>query len=484
MAEFDLVIKDGTVVTAADTVRCDVGIRSGRIVSLGESLEGSSAQIIDASGMFVLPGGIDAHCHLEQESPNGLRHADDFYSGSRSAAGGGTTTIIPFANQKRGASLRAIVNDYHEKAKKAVIDYAFHLIICAPDEQTIGQELPSLIRDGYTSFKVFMSYDALRLGDRQILELLALAKLEGALVMVHAENHDCITWLTERLRTLGQTDPRFHAVAHSMVGEREATHRAIALAEVAEAPILIVHVSGKEAMEEIQRAQMRGVPVLAETCPQYLFLTDNDLDRSGFEGAKFVCSPPPRTKVDQSSLWRGLSNGVFQIFSSDHAPYRFDDPNGKMKHGRSATFEHIPNGVPGLETRLPLLFSSGVQEGRISINQFVALTSTNPAKIYGLYPRKGTIAVGVDADIAIWDPSRQVTINHGMLHDNMDYTPYEGTVVNGWPVLTISRGEVVCRDGDVTTDRGRGRFLPCDLPQISGRANQPKSDPNKFPLAN
>jgi dihydropyrimidinase len=469
MQEFDLAIINGTVVTASEVVRCDVGVRDGIVTTLARDLAGRAARTLDATGKLVLPGGIDAHCHLDQESPSGLRHADDFYSGSRSAAAGGTTTIIPFANQKKGDRLRAVVDAYHERAKKSVVDYAFHLILSDPNEQVIGQELPALIADGYTSFKVFMSYDALRVGDHAILDLLATAKAEGGLVMVHVENHDCIAWLTERLTEARNTEPRYHAVAHSSLGEREATHRAITLAELADAPVLIVHVSAEQAAGEIRRAQGRGAKILAETCPQYLVLDHSDLDRPGFEGAKFVCSPPPRDAASREAIWRGLATGVFQVFSSDHAPYRYDDPQGKMRHGCCASFDNIVNGIPGLAARMPILFSEGVNGGRISLNQFVGLTSTNPAKIYGLYPRKGTIAVGSDADIAIWDPDREVTVTHAMLHDNVDYTPYEGMRLRGWPVVTLSRGEIVCSDGEVTTERGRGRFLPCDRlnPQAS-----------------
>ncbi|MEE8279563.1 MAG: amidohydrolase family protein, partial [Alphaproteobacteria bacterium] len=290
---------------------------------------------------------------------------------------------------------------------------------------------------------------------------------EGALVMVHAENHDIIGWLTEKLLAAGRSAPKYHAVAHAAVGEGEATQRAIALSEITDTPVLIVHVSAREAMEQIAAAQRRGLRIYGETCPQYLFLTADDLDRPGFEGAKYVCSPPPRDAANQEHVWRGLANGIFQVFSSDHAPYRFADPAGKQAHGPETAFHKIANGVPGLEVRLPLLFSEGVGKGRISLNRFVDVAATRAAKLYGLYPRKGTIAVGADADIAIWDPAKAVTISHAMLHDNMDYTPYEGREVTGWPVMTLSRGAAVWRDGEVMGAPGRGRFLPCDLPDAA-----------------
>ncbi len=465
MSEFDLVIKGGTVVTAADVSRCDIGVTDGRVVALAASLDGGR-ETIDASGRLVLPGGIDSHCHIAQTGSLGVETADDFRSGSISAACGGTTTIIPFAAQYKGQSLRAVVDAYHARAEgKAVIDYAFHLIISDPTDQVLGQDLPALIREGCTSFKVYMTYEALRLDDRQMLDVLATARREGAMVMIHAENHDVIMWLTERLTAAGRTAPRYHAVAHAAPAEREATHRAVTLAEIVDVPVLIVHVSGREAIEQIRWAQARGLSVYGETCPQYLFLSSEDMDRPGFEGAKYVCSPPPREAANQERVWRGIANGTLTVFSSDHAPYRYDSPQGKKVAGEDAPFKAVPNGVPGIELRLPMLFSAGVGEGRIGLEQFVAITATNAAKIYGLYPRKGTIAAGSDADIAIWDPELEVTISHGMLHDAMDYTPYEGRKLKGYPVCTLSRGEVVWDGKEAKGAPGRGRFLRCDLPE-------------------
>jgi dihydropyrimidinase len=464
MAAFDLIVKGGTVATAADTFVADLGVKDGRIVALADNLTGAE-EVVDARGKLVLPGGIDSHCHIAQLSSSGLETADDFESGTRSALCGGTTTIIPFAAQHKGQSLRQVVADYHARADgKAYVDYAFHLIVSDPTAQVLGQELPALIKDGYTSFKIYLTYDALKLDDRQVLEVLACARAEGAMVMVHAENHDIIGWLTERLLAAGRGAPRYHALAHAVAAEREATHRAIALSEIADTPILIVHVSAAEAMAQIAAARDRGLRIYAETCPQYLFLTADDLDRPGFEGAKYVCSPPPRDAANQEHIWRGLANGVFQVVSSDHAPYRYGGPDGKQAHGAGAPFDQVANGVPGLEVRMPLLFSEGVGTGRLTLNRFVEVTATAAARLYGLYPRKGTIAVGADADIAVWDPDKTVTISHELLHDNMDYTPYQGRAVTGWPFLTLSRGQAVWRDGQVVGAPGRGRFLPCDLP--------------------
>ncbi len=411
MADFDLVVRNGTVATASDTTQCDIGIRDGVIVALGQGLE-SGAREIDATGRLVLPGAIDSHCHIEQMSSAGVMCADDFYSATVSAAFGGTTTVIPFAAQHRGQSLRQVVAEYHQAADpKAVIDYAFHLIITDPTEQVLGQELPALIRDGYTSFKVYMTYDLLRLDDRQMLDIMALARREGAFMMVHAENHDMIAWLADRLLEKGLSQPRYHAVSHTRIAEGEATNRAVALAELLDVPVLIVHVSAPEAIDVIRNAQTHGLKIYGETCPQYLFLTADDIGMD-LEGTKFCCSPPPRDKAGQEAVWRGLSNGTFQVFSSDHAPYRYDE-TGKLPKGAQTTFKDTANGIPGIELRVPLLFSEGVGKGRIDLNRFVALTATNAAKLYGLYPKKGTIAVGSDADIAIWDPAREVTVSSG-----------------------------------------------------------------------
>ena len=284
------------------------------------------------------------------------------------------------------------------------------------------------------------------------------------MVMVHAENNDMIKWMAERLLQAGLTAPKFHAVSRPMLVEREATHRTIALAELVGVPVLVVHVSGAEAIEQIKWAQGRGLKVFAETCPQYLFLTADDLDRPGLEGAKHMCSPPPRDAANQEIVWQALTQGVFEVFSSDHAPYCFDDPEGKLKAGPDAHFKQIANGVPGLEARMPLLFSEGVGKGRIGLTDFVALTATNATKLYGLYPRKGTIAIGSDADLAIWDQDRKITISQSIMHDAMDYTPYEGMEVTGWPVITLLRGEPVWRDGEFTGRQGGGMFHECDTP--------------------
>ena len=475
MQDLDLVIRNGTVVTASDAVRCDVGVRDGRIAALADGLP-AAAEEVDAEGLLVLPGGVDSHCHIEQKSSSGIPCADDFASGSISAVFGGTTTIIPFAAQHRGQGLRDVVRDYHACAEpKAVCDYAFHLIVSDPTAQVLGQELPALIRDGYTSFKVYMTYDLLKLDDYQMLDILALARREQALVMVHAENHDVIRWMTRRLLDGGYTAPKFHAVSHARIAEGEATHRAIKLAELLDVPLLVVHVSEPQAMAAIRDAQDKGLRIYGETCPQYLFLTAEDLARDGMEGAKFCCSPPPRDVAGQQAMWRGLANGTFQVFSSDHAPYRFDE-SGKLPHGDQTSFKQVANGVPGIELRLPLLFSEGVGTGRIDLHQFVALTATNAAKLYGLHPRKGSIAVGADADLALWDATREVTVRWADLHDNVGYTPYEGMTLTGWPVRVFVRGRTVVADGELLAERGSGAFLRCALPESARPRGMPSPE--------
>ncbi|MEP9350538.1 dihydropyrimidinase [Xanthobacter sp. KR7-225] len=455
---FDLVIRHGRIATAADVFSCDIGIKDGRIAALGEDLAG--IEEIDAAGKWVLPGGIDSHVHISQPSGEGIVMADDFASATRAAALGGNTTILPFCMQESGASLRSAVNAYHAKAEgECYVDVSFHLIVTDPSESVLGQELPALVADGYPSFKVFMTYEGLALTDRQILDVMEVARQTRALVMVHAENYDIIRFLTERLERDGRTAPRYHATSRPIIAEREATSRAISLAELSDVPLMVVHVSNREAMEEIRRAQVKGLKVLAETCPQYLVLTAADLDGLNMEGAKYVCSPPPRDIASQEACWEGLQQGVFQVFSSDHCPFRYDDPQGKLTPKGRTSFRWVPNGIPGVGARLPLLFSEGVVKGRIDINRFVAVTATNHAKIYGLYPNKGTIAVGADADIAIWDPELTRTMTHALIQDGADYTPYEGKKVTGWPVLTMVRGKVVARDGALTGAKGHGRHV-------------------------
>jgi len=458
----DLVIEGGTVATASDTFACDVGIAGGKIVTLGTGL-GDAARRIDARDKLVLPGGIDSHVHISQPSGPGIVMADDFASGTKSALMGGNTTILPFCLQEKGQSLREALAGYHALAEgNCYCNVSFHLIITDPTPQVLGQELPALVEDGYTSLKVFMTYEGLRLQDHEILSTLDAARRTGALVMVHCENEDAIRYLIGVHEAQGDVAPKFHATTRPQAVEREATHRAISLAEVVDVPIVIVHVSNGQAIEEIARAKARGRKVVSETCPQYLMLTADDLEGMDWEGAKFVCSPPPRDKASQDACWLALETGAFDLFSSDHCPFRYDDPHGKLNAKGRQSFRWVPNGIPGVETRLPILFSEGVTKGRMTINEFVALTSTNHAKLYGLYPRKGSIAVGADADIAIWDPKAERVITQKSLHHGADYTPYEGLRVSGWPVQVIMGGIVVAEYGSLQGHRPLGRYLSRD----------------------
>lgn len=469
----DLVIRGGTLATASESFRADIGIRDGRIATLGEGLSGE--EVIDATGRLVLPGGIEAHCHIAQESGMGLMSADDYESGSISAAFGGNSCFVPFAAQKKGQSVADTLDTYDGRAvPKSVIDWSYHLILTDPTPEVLA-ELPEAFARGVTSFKVFMTY-ATRVGDAQFLDILTVARRHGGLTMVHAENHDMLTWMAEALVQGGHTAPRYHATARPGLAEEEAINRAISLARLADAPLMIVHVSTPRGAELVARARAEGAYVFGETCPQYLFLTRDDLDRPGMEGAKYICSPPLRDAATQEVLWRHVAGGTFAVVSSDHAPYRFDE-TGKFAAGREVDFRRIANGMPGIEMRLPLLFSEGVVKGRISLNQFVALSSTNAARLYGMLPRKGTLAIGADADIAIWDPDE--TRIAGEMHDAMDYNPFAGREVTGWPVTVLSRGRRVVDAGALVARPGDGRFVARGRSDLSGLGGTrlPETDP-------
>lgn len=446
MSIYDTIIANGTVVTPTLTAQMDLAIKDGKIAAIGRDLE-MAEQVIDATDCYVLPGGIDSHVHLAQPSGEGIVMADDFASGTLAALHGGNTMILSFCFQEKGSSLRQAVNDYHARANDSCYcDVSFHLVVTDPTAQVLGQELPSLVDAGYSSVKIFMTYEGLRLYDDEILSTLDAARSLNATVMVHCENEDAIRFLVEKHQAANKLEPKYHATTRPVAAEREATHRALALAEIVDVPIVIVHVSNGQAIEEIARARARGRNVVGETCPQYLFLTAEDLDGMDWEGAKFICSPPPRDKQAQEACWQALQDGTFDLFSSDHCPFRYDDPAGKLNPKGRTNFKWVPNGIPGVETRLPLLFSEGVMKGRISIEQFVGLTSTNHAKTYGLYPRKGVLQVGSDADIGIWDPRLETVIRQEMLHHGADYTPFEGFKVQGWPTTVILGGKPLIKE--------------------------------------
>ena len=464
MDDFDLVIRGGTVVTASESFRADVGIAGGRIAAVGLRLQGAST--MDADGLLVMPGGVDSHCHIEQLQQGGGADEETFETASHACFAGGTTSVVTFSTQFKGAGILGPLAEYRRRAQRSMVDYAFHQIITDPTDEVVRNELPQAVRSGVRSLKVFLTYDPLHLDDRQFLRVLASARRLGALVTVHCENYDAIAWRTAALLADGRTAPKYHTWSRPDIIEREATHRAIALAELVDVPIQVFHVSCGAAAEEIARAQARGVKVWGETCPQYFVMSAADLDRPGFEGAKFMCSPAPRDAAATEALWNAIRLGTLDVVSSDHSGWSYEGPRGKQVNGTDANFRDVPNGVPGLAARLPILFSEGVVGGRISVSDFVRLTATQPARIFGLHPRKGSIMPGADADLVLWDPTKRVTISNEAMQHAIDYTPYEGREVTGWPVATIRRGKVVMRDGKVQSPVGSGRYLavaPYDL---------------------
>jgi len=448
-------IQNGTIVTASDTYRGDVLIEEERVTTIGTSLAVEADLTIDASGKLVLPGGVDVHTHLDMPF-GGTTSADDFESGTIAAAHGGTTSIVDFAIQYKGERLHEAWEHWARRAEgKAAIDYGFHMIITDLTDQ-VEQEMDTLVRQGITSFKLFMAYrGALMLDDASIFRALLRTGTNGGTICMHAENGDVIDVLVRRALAQGHTAPKFHALTRPARAEAEATHRAICLAEMAEVPIYIVHLSAAEALRQVTEARDRGLPAYAETCPQYLFLSDDNYEEPGFDGAKYVMSPPLRPRHGQEELWRGLAFNDLQAISTDHCPFCMKE---QKELGRG-DFSKIPNGAPGIETRMSLVYDGGVRAGRISLNRFVELTSTSPAKIFGLYPRKGTIAPGADADIVVFDPERQVTLSAKTLHMKVDYNPYEGRQVTGAPDTVLSRGRVIVEDGRFVGRAGCGSFI-------------------------
>ncbi len=459
MVYCDLVLKGGLVATETAVFTADVGITGETIVAIAETLPMGRNEI-DARGRIVTPGGVDSHCHIEQLAASGLMNADSFESATISAAHGGTTTVIPFAAQHVGMSLKRVVEDYHAcAARGAVVDYAFHMILADPRPEILKDELPALVAAGHSSLKVFLTYDRLRVDDEQFLDVLWAARQHGCMVCVHAENHGMISWMGKRLIEQGLTAPKNHVPSHPRLAEAEAINRAIAMASFLDQPLMIFHVSTAEGAATIRRWQEQGVKVYGETCTQYLTLSAADLDRPGIEGAMWICSPPLRDPADQEALWAALAGGTLTAVSSDHAPYRMDE-TGKLARGPAPSFKEIANGLAGLELRLPVLFDAMVKRGRMGLEAFVRLTASEPARIYGLAPRKGSIAVGADADLVVWDPDRRTRVEHGTTHDASGYTAYAGREIEGWPIHVIRRGQIVVRDGTLEAAPGSGRFLP------------------------
>jgi dihydropyrimidinase len=454
------VIKGGTVVTASDTYRADVLIEDEQIAAIGRDLSGDAT--IDAGGAYVIPGGIDVHTHLEMPF-GGTVSSDDFFTGHRAAAFGGTTTHLDFAIQPKGATLRETFDLWSAKAQgKAVIDYGFHLAITdLPD--SIMDEIARLPEWGVTSLKLFMAYKgALMVDDGTLFRALEQGAAHGLLTMVHAENGDAIDILVDQAVAAGHLAPKYHALTRPPALEAEATNRAIRLAEVAGAPLYVVHVTCDGALDAVRAARERGLPVYGETCTQYFFFTKDDLARPGFEGAKYVCSPPFRERADQQALWRGVADGALQIISTDHCPFWYaggtDGRSGGKELGKE-NFAAIPNGCPGIEDRLMVLYTHGVRGGKFSLNRWVELCCTNPAKLFGMYPHKGTIAPGSDADLVIWDPDATRTLTAAQQHQRTDYNLYEGMPVTGVPLTVLSRGRVLVRDGTWEGEQGGGRFV-------------------------
>jgi dihydropyrimidinase len=453
---FDTIIVNGRVVTATDTYTGDVAINQGKISAVGQSLPRENAgKIIDAADKYVFPGGIDVHTHLDMPF-GGTTSADDFETGTRAAAFGGTTTLIDFAIQYKSQTLRTAFDTWMQKASgKAVCDYAFHCIITDLAGAQLD-EMNALVREGVTSFKLFMAYPGVfMLDDASIFKALRATSKNGGLVCMHAENGGAIDVIVQQALAEGKKAPKYHALTRPTTAEAEAVSRAIALAEMAGAPVYIVHLSCNEALEKVREARDRGLPVYAETCPQYLYLSLDNFDVPGFEGAKYVFTPPLREKWHQEKLWTGLKRDHLQVVSTDHCPFCFKE---QKELGRD-DFTKIPNGGPGVEHRMSLIYSGGVVGGRFSVNRFVEMVSTTPAKLFGLYPRKGTIAVGGDADLVIFDPDRKHTISASTHHMRVDYSMFEGIQVTGMPDTVLSRGRVVVEGDKFLGRAGAGDFL-------------------------
>ena len=454
---YDLVISGGTVVRSDTTLKLDIGVSDGKIAQLGENLSGH--QELDATGMLILPGAIDPHVHLEMPTPVAIS-SDNWFTGTRAAACGGTTSVIDFVEPGPEEGLL----DAFEKRRKlaesqAVVDFGFHMTIDRVDLDTLGQ-IPAVISAGLTSFKCYTTY-AMALHDPDLLTALINIGDAGGLTIVHSENDAIISYLRKKFVQEGKTEPKYHPISRPPASEGEAIERVLSLAEVAKAPVYIVHISTQRGAEAVARAQGRNQAAFGETCPQYLVLTDDCFDIPGFEGAKFICSPPLRKVHDQNTLWNSLKQGVIQTVGTDHCPFFYE---GTKDLGRSEDnlppFTEIPGGIPGIESRLALIYTYGVRADRLSVNKWVDVVSTGPARMFGLYPQKGDLKIGSDADIVIFDPEKRVTLSADMLHENVDYTPYEGFELVGYPITTLTHGQIIVQDMKFIGDHRKGNFLP------------------------
>jgi len=458
----DLVIRNGTIITATEAYQADIGIKDGVIALIGQpplftpqGWEGErGGEVIDATGKYVLPGGVDIHVHL-QMAIGDITSSDDFTTGTIAAACGGTTTIIDFIDPKPGQSLHQAVAERRAQADGyAAIDYGLHLTATNARPETLT-EIKELAAAGYTSLKLYTTYPALMVNDAEMLDLMAVAANCGALPIVHAENHWVIEYLKKKLLAEGKTEPRFHPRSRPPLAEAEAANRVLAWAQLTKCPVYLAHLTCRESLEVVRRCQAQGQRVYGEVCIQHLILSEDEYERPGFEAAKFVLSPPLRHKSNWEPLWHGLATGTLQVISTDHCPWNFAT---HKQRGRN-DFTQIPNGAPGIETRVPLIYHFGVNEGRLSVNKFVELVSTAPARLFGLSPRKGTIAVGSDADLVIFDPHKERTLTKETLHMNVDYSPYEHLTVRGYPVMTIVRGKVIVKDDEFVGQVGAGKFV-------------------------
>ena len=453
-----ILIKNGRIITAVDDYMGDVFIENETITHIGKSLDMEADEILNASGKYLFPGGLDPHTHLDMPF-GGTVSADDFETGTRAAAHGGTTTLVDFAIQTKGQSTLEALDTWHAKAEgKTAIDYGFHMIVTDLEDNRV-HEMKMLADEGVTSYKLFMAYPGvLYVDDGTIYRAMRKAGENGTVVCMHAENGIVIDEIVKRALAEGKTEPKYHALTRPTRMEAEGVHRAISIAEVANVPVYIVHLSSSDALEQVMLARNRGVHAFAETCPQYLFLDHSYYEQEGFEGAKYVMTPALREKWNQDELWKGLKFGDLQSISTDHCPFCFKD----QKTLGIDDFSKIPNGGPGVENRMSLVFNGGVNSGRISLNKFVELTSTAAAKTFGLFPKKGTIAVSSDADIVIFDPNRKETIsvdNSCTHHMRVDYNAYEGFEVTGFTETVLSRGKIIIKDCEYMGKKGDGQFL-------------------------
>src|ERR1035437_1383058 len=456
--EFESVIRNGSVITGTSQMMADIGIAGGKIVAIGKDLPAAMMEI-DAEGKFVFPGAIDVHTHFGLFDRNiGLNNADDYESGTRSAAAGGITTVLNFAFQTKGQGLQDGIETEIEKAKGRVhIDYGLHLVVTDLDVKGVCEQIGPLADDGFASLKIFTTLDAVRLSDRDIIRVLREAKRQGMLVNVHAEDDATVHCMTESLLGEGKRTVEYFAARRPASAEGLATSRVAAYAQLTSCPVYFVHLSSASALDAVRRARNDGAEIYVETRPLYLFLDDSKYLLPDGQGAKYVCYPPLRTIEDQRVLWDALRTGEIQTYATDHGPW-----NSAEKLDSLRNFDQIPAGVSNVETSVGMLFSEGVGKNRISLSRFVQLVSANPAKLFGMYPSKGTLSIGADADIVLIDPHLEVTMGARPIESRADYEPFEGYKAVGWPVLTMSRGEVIFRNGEILSRAGRGRLLKRD----------------------